>query len=1046
MIPIRLKLSGFLSYRDPVDVDFTSFDLACISGENGAGKSSLLDAITWVLFGQARKTGDVLIHSAANAAEVTFIFGYEQNFYRVQRILPRGKTTVLEFQIADGGSLTVDRPLSTVNGQVKWRPLTEATIRATQARIESILHLDYDTFINASFFLQGKADQFTQQKASERKRILGSILGLELWEVYRERTAERRKMLEDEVKTIDGRLAEINAELGEESARKGRLKELEAELARLKETRKAQETVMSTIKQAIESLERQREMVEKLDGQIRRGMTDLNNLRARQAERETERERFAGVVSRAEVVEKAHQDWKTARAGLEDWNALAEKFREQEKVRQEPLAKIGAEQARLEHERDSLRRRADEKEAQTGRLSELEQQLAEVQKALAELDARLKVRSQLEQSQGIVARFREQAKLRQAPLTEISAEKARLEQELKTLEKQREAVETQQSALKTLQVELEDAQGQLNQAEALLARRNELEQAAKSKKERQFELRSGNERLKLEMESLDERIKKLEVAEGAVCPLCGQPLSALERQKLVNDLRSEGKGKGDEFRKNKSELESMAKEIAALEKEITGFGRIEKDHLFHVTAATKINERMDANRLAVAAWKEKDAPRLVEIRETLKAESFSPHARQHLARIERELEAIGKALGVKAAKGKSIFDIVEEKVLEIEAELNTLKGFDDERLRHNTRSAQLSEQISALRSAIEDWNKNGQPRLAEIEEMLKTGHFSLAERQKLAEIDEHLKSLGYDATAHDAVRQAEQAGRSSESDLRELEAARAALMPLEREILEMQGQSQARQTELEALKSEHEAARKTLDDLAARTPNLHEAERALWDAQERENIVTQQVGAARQKVTVLEDQRARKKDFESHRDELAGEIGRHKTLERAFSKDGVPALLIEQALPQIEEKANELLDRLSNGAMSVRFVTQAEYKDKKREDMKETLDIQISDGAGSRDYEMFSGGEAFRVNFAIRLALSEVLARRTGARLQTLVIDEGFGSQDAQGRQRLVEAINQVKGDFAKILIITHLEELKDAFPNRIEVEKTAGGSRVRVV
>jgi exonuclease SbcC len=74
------------------------------------------------------------------------------------------------------------------------------------------------------------------------------------------------------------------------------------------------------------------------------------------------------------------------------------------------------------------------------------------------------------------------------------------------------------------------------------------------------------------------------------------------------------------------------------------------------------------------------------------------------------------------------------------------------------------------------------------------------------------------------------------------------------------------------------------------------------------------------------------------------------------------------------------------------------------------------------------------------------LARRTGARLQTLVIDEGFGSQDVQGRQRLIEAINLIKPDFAKILIITHIEELKEAFPNRIEIEKTMDGSTVRVV
>jgi hypothetical protein len=173
---------------------------------------------------------------------------------------------------------------------------------------------------------------------------------------------------------------------------------------------------------------------------------------------------------------------------------------------------------------------------------------------------------------------------------------------------------------------------------------------------------------------------------------------------------------------------------------------------------------------------------------------------------------------------------------------------------------------------------------------------------------------------------------------------------------------------------------------------------------------------------------------------------RRLTLERAFGKDGVPALLIEQALPQIEDKANELLDRLSDGHMSVRFVTQTEYKDKKRDDLKETLEIQISDTAGIRNYEMYSGGEAFRVNFAIRLALSKILAQRKGARLQTLVVDEGFGSQDTQGRQRLIEAINLVKNDFAKILVITHLDELKDAFPTRIEVEKTDRGSTLRVI
>jgi exonuclease SbcC len=129
--------------------------------------------------------------------------------------------------------------------------------------------------------------------------------------------------------------------------------------------------------------------------------------------------------------------------------------------------------------------------------------------------------------------------------------------------------------------------------------------------------------------------------------------------------------------------------------------------------------------------------------------------------------------------------------------------------------------------------------------------------------------------------------------------------------------------------------------------------------------------------------------------------------------------------------------------MHVRFETQREAKS--TDNTIETLDIRISDELGTRDYELYSGGEAFRVNFAIRIAMSKVLARRAGARLQTLVIDEGFGTQDGPGRERLVEAINTIQNDFEKIIIITHIDELKDAFPARIEVWKTPEGSRLMV-
>lgn len=166
----------------------------------------------------------------------------------------------------------------------------------------------------------------------------------------------------------------------------------------------------------------------------------------------------------------------------------------------------------------------------------------------------------------------------------------------------------------------------------------------------------------------------------------------------------------------------------------------------------------------------------------------------------------------------------------------------------------------------------------------------------------------------------------------------------------------------------------------------------------------------------------------------------------AFSPKGIPALLIDEALPEIEENANRVLGRLTEERMSIQLTTQGEYKDKSRTDARETLDILIQDETGTRDYELFSGGEAFRVNFAIRLALSAMLTRRAGSRLSLLVIDEGFGSQDADGRQRLIEAIHAIQDDYEKILVITHLEELKDAFQSRIEVVKGENGSSVKVI
>ena len=188
-----------------------------------------------------------------------------------------------------------------------------------------------------------------------------------------------------------------------------------------------------------------------------------------------------------------------------------------------------------------------------------------------------------------------------------------------------------------------------------------------------------------------------------------------------------------------------------------------------------------------------------------------------------------------------------------------------------------------------------------------------------------------------------------------------------------------------------------------------------------------------------------KSKFESKKIELENlsiEIAEYQLLANAFSKNGIQALLIEQAIPQIEEEANNILGRLTDNQAQI-FIES--LRDLKGGGVKESLDIKISDSTGVRPYEMFSGGEAFRIDFALRIAISKLLAKRSGIALQTLIIDEGFGSQDEDGLSRLMEAIYTIKSDFAKIIVVSHLDSFKENFPVHFIVQKDSSGSYVTV-
>jgi len=877
MIPQKLSLTNFMCYRQAT-LDFAGIHVACLAGENGAGKSALLDAITWTVWGRSRaKRDDELIHLSEDEMAVEFTFELVGQTYRVLRRRKGGKrgSTLLDFQVLVPPSVPPTRgeegvvpPTRGGEGFVpparreggRWRSIAEGSIRATQAKIERLLRLNYDTFVNSAFLRQGRADEFTVKTPAERKRVLGDILGLDRWTAYEERAKERLRAIQAEVEVIELRLGEIKTELTRRPTYEAELQAAQVAVVEL-----------SAAVQEAQAAYQQIEMVR----------LELRHVEAQVAE----------AAARIAQVER-------------DLVNLAEECEERKK-----------------------------------RLAEYENLLAQVDEIEAGYAAYQRA---VEQERELGAKLRQSVELherRTALETELSEARHRLETEREIIVRRNAELESRLPD-ELLLAEHEEVQAQLvhlaQLAEGREAARDDLAHIA----EEQAELRVHNEALRTEMDALKEKITLLEQAE-AECPLCGQSLTDEHRLRLLDQFQADGRARGDAYRANLVTADELAERAWALEGQI-----VQSDQLL------------------------------------------------------RDLPALQR------------------------------------------QGAALAERVEQGRQAVETL-KAAQAELSAVEQRLTMEDYAPQVRAALAQVLAQAVELGYDTEAHEAARQAVAGGQVFAERIARLSAAQVGVKDEQAALRRLAEAGQRLQQQIETEQMRQEELGGKAGELRERLKDAPAIEAELQRVRREEAAARQRLGASQQRLEACKALEQQQADKLRRRDELAAGQSIYDELRTACGVQGVPAMIIEAAVPEIEVEANRLLTRMTGGRMHMRFDTQRETQ---AGEVRETLEIKIADELGTREYSLYSGGEAFRVDFAIRIALSKILARRAGAQLQTLVIDEGFGTQDAQGRERLVEAINAIQDDFARVLVITHIDELKDAFPVRIEVTKTQNGSMVEVV
>ena len=316
-------------------------------------------------------------------------------------------------------------------------------------------------------------------------------------------------------------------------------------------------------------------------------------------------------------------------------------------------------------------------------------------------------------------------------------------------------------------------------------------------------------------------------------------------------------------------------------------------------------------------------------------------------------------------------------------------------------------------------------------------------RQQLSTIEQKAKKLGYNQQEHQNLEQELlEINKQLDSydnnikNISEQADRKAQLFALFKVAQESTDQLQTINTKLQQYNPEDE-----------QTKTIHELEQDLLKQekkveQEQADLLTLK-GSLEQKQkkqnTLTKELSSLSKEVKTLHQELVD----YQEIAKALGKDGIQALLIEQAIPEIEQEANKVLARLTHNQTQI-FIES--LRDLKKGGSKETLDIKISDSYGIRDYELFSGGEAFRIDFALRIGISKLLARKAGTTLQTIFIDEGFGSQDEEGLQLMMDNIYKVQDEFAKVIIVSHLPEMKEQFPVQFIVEKKRSGSTISVI
>jgi DNA repair protein SbcC/Rad50 len=1034
MRPIQLVVEGLTCFKDRQELDLSQLELFAICGPTGAGKSTLLDAISFALYGEVPRVGTQnrkeLISSSCDRAVVMLEFAMREERYRVTRTLPRSgaQTVQLERRDAQGKATSL-----------------ASQVRAVDAKIEELLGMGLVAFTQAVLLPQGEFARFLKADPKARRDMLRSLLRLDVYERMRDLaskvSAERKGKIEALSKVLEEAYRDVDHP---------RLVELENTHARLVTALAAKRAVRAEAQHRAGVLQGQADQTAQLERCERRA----RELGERDEEMARLKQRVAASDRSERLLPVLDEAARSAQAAAQAREGAARAMNADEKART-------AEEA-AERERARAERAAQEVPAHKTRWAALQRvlgRLPQLRRLAADVAAHSRAVMKFEQAHGLLAEkarlavtavAQHEAKATQARAAQVAAAyDARLEERL--LPCRDRSLELRRARRSAIEAAAErEAQQQQLDALAIIAAKltDQNEQAASSLATANDAVRAAEAALRAAQRLDAASLLRAALERGAACPVCQQVVheaphssvapSVLAAEEALTSLSVHAQHMEQAALDARARLATMLTQVAVAESSLTKQAAmaeatakgVEEEERALTLSAEERPHQVQTTAEGDSAPEHAGASPIEEwILTTLAEQSKRRGAHQRaleqvreheheVARARREAQVAEE----RATEGSAQSQSARERLAEEESHLATLRR----EIREVTVAEDPEAEATKLSREIE-----------ELEHALKEATVAATEARVQASASRAAR-IAAEETAQSEQAQAQElaqrrADALAEASFEDEKSARLAHMKstekehASEQLKDHEQEQRGTATYLTELQLQLGGIRVAMADAAAATREAQRLEQEVETNHGDEQKLSAKLERLRQQLEQAEEMKTRLQ-VEQREQQIHGQLAAD------LRSDKFQAFLLEAAFSELVQGASTRLRSLTGDRYTLRF-----------EDS-EILVVDNDNAGETRISDTLSGGETFLTSLALALELSEQVQRSAGAvRLDSLFIDEGFGTLDSDTLALVADAIQGLRVGGRMVGIITHIPELRDELTQHIVVTKHQGFSTVKV-